>query len=462
MRKETVIILLFILVYTIAATLVSLHRFWQVNAFWYDFGIFEETVWKLSRLQLPIITNLDPPLGKIVWADHFNPSIVFITPIYWFSQKPEAVLIAQAVSVGLSAVVAYLLARKLVADGLVRITLIVSYLGFVGLQNALYTDVHNIVFALLPFMLAVWATYNKEYVWYWIFFLITLGFQESMAGVGVGLGLFLLLANKKWRKIGIFTIVISFIWGLAATKIVIPHLGGSGYHYQPDFPPSVDGWLLGLFSPPELKLKTIIVSCASFGFLPLFSLPVLPLLLEHFLERFVLNQAATRWDLGFHYNALLSAILFLGAADAIRRMKRKILTLWAVGTIAIVFVLHRFILHGPLLLATHPAFYRQTRDMRFLRDFINQIPREGLLMTQNNLATYFTHGKVMLLNLNFEKIAPDYVAVDIRAGQNPNNFFPLSEGQFKDLIASLSANQNYQKKVIREDQWLFVHKSKFP
>ncbi|MFQ6120628.1 MAG: DUF2079 domain-containing protein, partial [Methanosarcinales archaeon] len=459
-KLEVVLVFTFIALYSLAALLVSLHRYWQYNAFWYDFGIFDETVWKLSKFQLPIIPNLNPPLGRIVWADHFNPSIITLTPFYWITDKSEVILVAQVIFVALSAIVAYLIALKKVKNSLVRISLISSYLGFVGMQNALYTDVHNIVFALLPLMVTFWAIYQKNWKVFWFFLVLTFGFQENMTGVGLGLGLFLLLRKEKQKKVGVLTILISILYGALTTKVLIPFFRESSYAYIPEIPTVWHQWITRFFIPLEMKLKSIFLTFTTFGFLPLASFATIPLIVEHYLERFVLNTAATRWDLGFHYNALLSPIMFIASLEVICKIQNcikleKFLPIWAFTNILIVVFLHRFYLHGPLMLATHPVFYEQTMRAKFLDKFISQIPTNGLLMTQNNLATRFTHKNTILLNKNYEEIKPDIIAVDKRPGQNANNFFPITPDGFEAIIASLSANRNYLKKSITDSQFVF-------
>lgn len=469
------IVLVFISIYSLAAIFVSLHRFWQYDAFWYDFGILDETIWRLSRFTLPIIPTLSPPSGALVWGDHFNPTLVLLSPIYWLTDRAEVMLVTQVVIVALSSIVAYSIARATVKNSLGRIALVVSYLGYVGMQNALYTDIHNVVFATLPLMLTFWALYEKRWRLYWLFLFLTLGVQENMAGVGVGIGLFLFLKGPSlykdgpWQKVALTTIIVSLVWGTVVTRWIMPALSGHSYPYTAEIPTSASQWITSFFIPVDMKLRTIALTILTFGVLPIFSLPILPLFIFHFLERFVFNQAATRWDLGFHYNALLSTIMFVGGVEVVSRIERirgmrrisglrGVLQLWAIGTIGIVIFLHRFYLHGPLLLATHPVFYQQTKRAVFLENFVKQIPRDGLLMTQNNLAAHFTHDRVVLLSKNFERLAPDFVAVDIRAGQNANNFFPLTPFDFEQLVASLSASPNYQKKLFREDQLLFVRK----
>ena len=460
---ELFFIFLFTCLYILGAALVSLHRYWQFDAFWLDFGIFDETIWQLSRFHLPVIPTLAPPTGKVVWGDHFNPSAILLAPLYWITNKAEIILVAQAVGVGLSALVGYALIRKKITVPLVRISLIVSYLGFVGLQNALYTDVHNIVFALLPFMLTIWSYFEKKWSLYWLFLLVTLGFQENMGAVGIGLGLYWVIRDRKNMLVGMITILLSLGWALLATTLFIPFFNHGPYNYRPEFPAIWYEWITHFFQPFDLKLRTIVLTLLTFGGLPLFSFATYPLIVEHFLERFVLNTAATRWDLGFHYNALLSPIMFLAVVDVMERWQnnpkaRKWLTCWAGVTIFIVYFLHRFYLHGPLILATHPVFYEQTKRNQFIQKFVNLIPPNGLLMTQNNLATHFTHRPVVILTKAYTSIKPDVVAVDIRPGQNPNNFFPLTEEDTKALIASLSADTQYQKQEITDSQLLFFKK----
>ena len=67
-------------VYTLAAVLVSLHRFWQFEVFYYDFGIFDSAIWKAAHFTAPIIDHFVVG-GKVIFADHFSPSIFLLSPL---------------------------------------------------------------------------------------------------------------------------------------------------------------------------------------------------------------------------------------------------------------------------------------------------------------------------------------------------------------------------------------------
>ena len=57
----------------------------------------------------------------------------------------------------------------------------------------------------------------------------------------------------------------------------------------------------------------------------------------------------------------------------------------------------RVVLHGPFALAYNKAFYTHTKDFDFLNDVVRLVPKNSTIMTQNNLASHFTHQKIWLL-----------------------------------------------------------------
>jgi len=137
-KREKILLVLLILVFAIASSLVAVHRHWQFDSFWYDFGIFDETVWRLSRLELPLIPTIK---YQLVWGDHFNPSILLLVPLYWLTNQQSIIIIAQVLYVALSAFFIYEIAKIKINNIFLRFSLLFSYLGYVGMQNALYTDV---------------------------------------------------------------------------------------------------------------------------------------------------------------------------------------------------------------------------------------------------------------------------------------------------------------------------------
>lgn len=456
--KEEFIVGLAILVYVIAACAVSLNRYWQFNAFWYELGLYNEAIWKVSRFQPPTIEQFD---NKIIFADHFNPSLYLFSPVYWFTDRTEAILVTQAAAVGLSAWVAYLIGRKFLKRKIALFALLSAYLGFVGLQNALYTDFHDTTVATLFVILAFWAIFNRKWVWYFLFLLIVLGFKESMPGLGFGMGLYLIIRRDRNIKTGLLTILISTLWYFSAVKIIIPYFSGGIFAYEPIEYRDFQSAFSAFFIPLDLKARTIFLSLATFGFAPIFNLSLWPVIVEHYAERFVFSGAATRWDLGFHYNATISPLFFISSLSVFKFIeKRRFFTFcWSMLIIASVIFLHRFYLHGPLMLASHPVFYWETKNAKFMEDFFKTIPKNGLIMTQNNIAAHLSQYRVRLIDFKgFSRINPDIVALDLRGGQNANNFFPSNFDEASRLSHFLYLDSRYSKLEFTSDQLIFVKK----
>jgi uncharacterized membrane protein len=441
--------ILIVILFILAGILVSVHRFWQYDVFFYDFGIFDQAIWKASRFQIPTIEHL-VVRNKIIFADHFNPSIFLLTPLYWLTDRQEVLLIAQAVIVGLSGYVLFLIGRHVLKSSFFGFGVTALYFLYVGLQNAIITDFHEITIAVLPLML-VWYAVVKKRLWLYVLsLLLFLGCKEStfIAGVGIGIAIFFL--QKEWRKIALVTIAFSLLYGLVVIGFVIPYFAGGEYQYQ--YKSELDGKIYQLpatlLDHPE-KQRTIFFSLASFGFLPLLSPEFWLLLLSDFYSRFYSEQWFTRWGLGFHYNAIPAVVLAISSLYGLRRLKKYIGSYsYAVMCLLLVngLILSLFILHAPFGLSYNRAFYQHSGNFAFLDTLLDHVPKNAKVMAQNNLAARLTHGDVMLLIKELpvlkDEEKPEYIVLDLRAGQNPNNFFPFVDIQ--EFVAIMKLTGEYK------------------
>lgn len=453
---------IFVILYALAAVLVSLYRFWQYDVFYFDFGIFDQAIWYVSRLQAPIIEHLVVP-GKWIFADHFSPTLFFLSPLYWLTNRQEMLLVAQAIAVALSGLVLYRIGQRALKENILAFAVMVSYLLFVGLQNAIITDFHEVTLGTLPLMLLLWSWVAKRQKLYWLFLVLTLGIKESTAILGVVLGLTMVVTDGKWRKMGLATCAVSIAWGMAATKLIIPIFAGGQYGYSPVLPADYLGYVTGLVDE-AVKRKTLLYSFASFFFFPLLYPPAWLLILQDFFIRFVPKNTNLRWDLGLHYSAQLAPLLGWASIMALSRMKVILHSpiLRKVAAFVIIFTsvfLHQFKLHGPLGLAYNPAFYAHTKNFAFLDRLISQVPKNVSLITQNNLATRFSHQTVYLLRKNYWDYNADYIAIDAREGQNPNNFFGIKDyrgiGDVEAIIAIIKEDPNYETIYQTDKQFVF-------
>ncbi|MCL5798329.1 MAG: DUF2079 domain-containing protein [Patescibacteria group bacterium] len=457
--KDWWFIIIYLTVYFIVLNLVVLNRFWQFEAYYFDHGIYDQALWNLAHFRAPLIDHVENHLLN-QFGDHFDPTILLLIPLYWLTSSYTAILVVQNAIITASAGMLIFLGRE-IKNKLLLFSTIIAYTLFVGLQNAVISNFHSEFIALLTLGLTFLALERKKWHWYWLFFILTLGTKETFVIFGTVLGIYLIL--RKNYKQGILTFTYSLAYYFISVKIIMPYLASRPFAYIPN-QYSISTMVTQFFYP-LVKTDTLALSFLSFSFLPLFSPLFLPVILQDYFIRFVISGTSARLDLGLHYNAIAAFLLVYGSILGIKKLMemkvyRKIATFHAIGIIFLAIFLH-LKLHGPLGLAYNPAFYAHTKDLNFLRTFLTKIPDKGLVMTLNNLAPQLTHThNVMLLRDKYWQYLPQTIALDLRPGQNPNNFWPLPEGEYKTLFERLKMDPNYTETEITDTQVYFSKKEK--
>ena len=457
-RKESCIVYGFLILFFIASATVSLLRYYQFQSFYFDFGIVDRALWLVAHFKAPVVFHPNfHGVEKVIFADHFNPSMFLLAPLYWITNKREIFFVVQALVVTLSGFVAYQFSKRCIKNSFVRVGLLCCYLLFVGLQNAMISDIHDATFATLPVMLMFWAIEKKKWKTYFIMMFIILGLKETFAGLVIGIGLY--AAWKRQFTVAISTILISCMWLFVAIQFVIPYFSGQPYFYSSGA--NANFSIIALLTPFE-KIKTLFFSFLSFGFLPLFYPPLWPAIFENFFERFV-TLSNTRWGLGLHYSATLSPLFFVSSVNVIAFLQRKkvpnaFLTSVGIALICIAVILHRFILHGPLGLFYNPAFYASASKVQYIDNFIADIPKNGLIMTQQDIAVRLTHYNVTLLDTNFPVTEPHVIALNVTPGLDPNVYFPKSQFAAIAMKNSLLKDPHYVLKKYGNELYVFIRK----
>jgi len=451
-EKNKVICILAIvlsLLFFICGALVSLNRYWQFDVWYYDFGIFNQAIWSVSRFKLPIIDHFIVP-GKVIFADHFNPSIFILSPLYWFTDRAEILLVAQAFFVAASGLILYYVGCELLEDKVSPFFVMLSYYLFTGLQNAVITEFHELTI-MTPFLSLLYLCYVKRKKRLFILtFLIILGFKESLFTLGLGLGIYIFFSRKDWSKVALFIIFFSIFWAFSTTKFIIPLFSGRSYYYTPQLT------LKTLFTDGHLKLSTILISLGTFLFLPLGTLWLYPLYIFHFATRFF-SEGSTRWGLGLHYSAEIAPSLAFGVLITLQHIKTilssKYVRILSVSMVLVSFFLFRFILHGPFLLAFNPVFYQHTKVFTYLEKLVDRVPLNGSVSAQNNLALRFYKQRSYILTDTYQTKKPDYILMDMRPGQNPNNFLGIKD-EVK-LLERIKSDKSYGIFFHENDQYIF-------
>ena len=462
--KSRIVIIFITVVYTLIVLLVLLNRFWQFESYYGDQGYFEGAIWKVSKFQAPIVQGWGDVRVNIL-SDHFIPSLfIMLSPLYWFTKSYATTVIALGVYTGASVLVAYEIANKFIKNRFLIYALLFGYMFYIGMQNALIFFIHPVTLMLLPLMLLFWAIFNEKKILYYALLIFNLGFIEHISLLAMSLGIFLFFYKRQWRIHGIVTLIVGFTYGILVSRFLIPFLTKTSFRWYPDWPQHPIEFIARFFLP-AIKVQTILVSLATFAFLPLFSFSFLPLIAQDFFTRFVIapQTGNFRWDLGLHYNANLAVLLFIASVLSISKLQnfktfKKYASLLSFTIFVTVIIFQRFIFHGPLGLVYNADFYKHTKTLQFMRDFVDKIPREGKIMTQNNLAVFLTHNDLYLLSncARINDISPDVIAFDFRPGQSPNNMWPMDEQSLKELSLILKNSNSFETYYSEEHRYIFT------
>lgn len=192
----------------------------------FDFGVFDQGVWLLSRFHDPFVTVM----GRDLFGDHASFIYALLAPVYWVYPHGSALLAIQAVAVAAGAVPVYLVARHLGAGNTVATAVAWAYLLDPALQQGNLDGFHAECFLPFFFGMAIYAALAWKPGLLLAMVVLTLLLKENVGLLLVPLGLW-----TAWRR--------DRRWGLAIAA------GGAAWSIL--MPLAVMPALLGYFSPAD-------------------------------------------------------------------------------------------------------------------------------------------------------------------------------------------------------------------
>lgn len=375
------------ILFFIAYSTLSIIRHEHYGSYGFDLGIADQVVWHYSRFEMPITTVHYFPYSFIL-ADHVELIYALFAPAYWLYDDTRTLLILQAFFICLSAIPVFLLCERKKVNQFVSLSLVIAYLAFYGIQNALWFDVHS-------------ATLGAAFIPWFIYFLD----RNHIKGTVI----FLLLILISKENMGLLTFLISFVYfTLRRDKLTLiciissvayvsfiffvyfPHIIHVTYGYQ-----NKHG-LLSNLSPetfanlPEKRIA-IFYSLLSFGFLPLFTplylIPAFGDLYSYFVIASDLHEAQ---GIFMHYRVTLAALLVWPAIMVIARFKflnTKYLAIY----LLICTMISQYTLHLPLSYLTKAWFWTKPASVKDIEKIITYLPTDSSIVAQNNIAPHIAH-----------------------------------------------------------------------
>lgn len=444
-----VLIGLFTCLYSIIAITKYIH--FQTGL---DLAIYVQTFWYYSHFHLPFVT-LYPTYGDLVWADHFTPSLMLLTPLFWIWRDPRMILIFQSLAFTTAAYPIFRFAKKQLKHTFFAYALAFMFLTFFGVQYPVTFDFHeaNMAAALLPWVL--WSMFEGKWIIFVVLASIMSGFKEDAPLYVSGLATYLIVTRKNW-KLGLPLLVLSFSYFLLVTEILMPSFAHNAAKvFSTSYFSFTFQYLWSVFFNSPIKIHTMLLSFYNFLFLPLLAGPFLILPFVHFFINFSNPDFPGRWGIYLHYRGYLAAIFGFGTVLGYLNLlkwkptwfkRNKVKTCFAILVILNAFFMD-VTLHLPLNIFAKKQFYYQEPWIKDNERVIQHIPANAYVVTMNSLAPQIAlRENIFYYPQNVNKA--DYIFVDLHPNQPPVSFWLTSdtsdnEGQLREEIMQLVKENTY-------------------
>ena len=186
----------------------------------YDFGLYDQGVWLLSRFKAPFVTLM----GRSLFGDHTSLILLFVAPFYWISASTSFLLVLQSVVIGLAAVPVYLYARRRLESGLLAVLFGVIFLLHPAVANTNLENYHPDSFLALFVGMGIYAALTERWRLYAVAVVLALLVKEDVALVMIPLGIWVMV--RRDRRVGEATIAGSLMYmGLALFVIMRSLIG---------------------------------------------------------------------------------------------------------------------------------------------------------------------------------------------------------------------------------------------
>lgn len=374
----------------LAYSTLSVVRHIHYGSFGFDLGITDQIVWNYARFKIPINTIYHYAFTS-TFTDHIEFIYILTSPFYWIYSDPKTLLVLQALALSFSGLPVYFLAKRKKLHPLVCLTLLVSFLMFYGIQNAIWFDVHSLSFAagILP-----WFAYfieTKKTKLSILFFILAISCKEDIA-------LFTLLISfiyflKTRQKLLLFFMVFSLLYLFAVFGIYFPQFTQEGYRFQ-----NKEGLLSDLnpsyFLDTSEKRKVILYAFFHFGFLPLttplYLLPAFADLGHYFVLGHTVPTAQTFF---MHYRVTLAFFFAWPTIVAISAYKKILNNKKVALYIVMTALINQYILHLPLSYLSKSWFWNKPASVNNIETVITFIPKDASVVSQNNITPHISQRK---------------------------------------------------------------------
>lgn len=400
--------------YTIIFTGIAV---WKYENFLYsesgDLTIFEQVIYNTLHGR-PFYSTCD---GQNHFGVHNSPILALLVPFAALIHVPYVLYFFTVLSIAVSAIPIYLIARDETGDEVLAFFLLSCYIMLPGLVGQVYQSFHEINM-VLPFLTFSFYYFVKERFYPFVaMFILGLTVKEDVSLTLFMYSVYATIKKRemKWR---IFPAVISIVWLLLSVKVIIPFFNNSHSYpmisYLSDIGSSFSDIIANTLASPQNtlqrllqpdKLFYIIILLLPLGMvLPFFSAEVVfavPSLFLNMLvesERFRSVQAETPLGMAYlprHMSVMVSVFLFISVIYSIKKISSAFGKYSKRAMSILVFLLFVMIGYGDRFIISNKLYKRPpaTASSDSVERMLSLIPLRATVRADNDIATHLYNRK---------------------------------------------------------------------
>ncbi len=360
----------------------------------YDFGLYDQGLWLMSRFHAPFITLM----GRNLMGDHTSFILVFLVPLYWLFPAAGTLLFAQSLAIGLGAVPIFLYARRRLQSEWMAFVLAAAYLlhPAVGWTNVENFHPDSFLGVLVGF--AIWAALTRRWKAYVVFVALSLLVKEDVSLLIVPLGIW--VAFKRDRRIGLLTIAGSLGFMAIAMLIVMRGLTGMATRNAWRIPfGGPFGFVGRLFTHPldvvdHLKSDDrpwyVWQMLTPFAWMFL-RRPSVAAIGSVVLAANIVSTFSYQYDIKYHYSLIIVPTLAMGTVYGVAGFRRQLRTP-AVAAVGVAAVLTAY-LWGPMPFSRAEVGYWSPDNAVAVsfREIAAGIPKDAVVSAYYSATPQLTH-----------------------------------------------------------------------
>jgi uncharacterized membrane protein len=304
----------------------------------YDYGIYDQGVWLLSRFKSPFVTVM----GRNLFGDHSSFILFLLVPLYWVVPGAGVLLGSQSLVIGLGAVPVFLFARERLGSIAMATVLGVVFLLHPAVGWTNLEQYHPDAFLSLTVGLALYGALTDRRKTLVVGVVLSLLVKEDVVLLMVPLGLWLVFRRRT--RLGLAIAIGSVCYAAFATLVVIRGFIGK---------PTLNAWRIP-FGGPTGFAKTAfeqpgvvwtyltqdrrpfyfwqMISSAGLVFLaaPDVAFIAIGVFASNIVSSFVYQHL-----IQYHYSLIIVPVLLFATVAAIQRLRTDRLRWIAVGVVAV-------------------------------------------------------------------------------------------------------------------------------